>query len=361
MIQLKNEDAKYKSGKFTKWHIAAIALVAAVVFGCTYLLTKSDTFHDKYHREAEKIIGKSQSAPYELLLVANKEWLKTTAGQALTVVLQQPIEGLPQPEEHFRITKVNPSDFSGTFHGYSNVIMIEIGPQYKEARTFYRKDVYCRPQTIMHIQAPNDETFYEHLKANAGEMFRTFDNNEIRREKALLERHYSGIVMKQVKKQFNVSLNAPEDIDEVKEGKNFMWASSPKNEYRLNMCVYRVPGREFTNESFCAVRDSVMKINIPGKRDDQWMETDIRTLSQGLSMGGESYFIHKMVGLWDMHHDALGGPFISYIIEDSSTHEWTVVEGFIIAPNEDKREMIRQLEAAIRTIEIPSLKLYTEL
>lgn len=38
-----------------------------------------------------KTVGKVQSAPYELLVVADKEWLKTETGQKLVEVVEAPI------------------------------------------------------------------------------------------------------------------------------------------------------------------------------------------------------------------------------------------------------------------------------
>ena len=64
-----------------------------------------------------KVIGKVQSAPYELLVVADKEWLKTDAGQSLVNMTETPIEGIPQPEPNFRATYIYPHAFSGTFRG----------------------------------------------------------------------------------------------------------------------------------------------------------------------------------------------------------------------------------------------------
>ena len=46
--------------------------------------------------------GKVQSAPYELLVVANKDWLKTEAGQKLVEIVEAPISGLPQREGNSR-------------------------------------------------------------------------------------------------------------------------------------------------------------------------------------------------------------------------------------------------------------------
>jgi len=97
------------------------------------------------------------------------------------------------------------------------------------------------------------------------------------------------------------------------------------------------------------LRDSVMKLNIPGGRDDQWMETDPRTVvAEQVAFEGKSVPVVR--GLWDMRNDAMGGPFVCYLHTDTLRNRLLVAEGFVFAPEEKKRPIIRQLEAALQTL-----------
>lgn len=299
-------------------------------------------------------VGKAQSAPYELLLVANKDWLKTMAGQTLTVVLNSPIEGLPQPESHFRLTTVNPRDFSGVFRQYSNVIEVKIGHGCTEAKVTMKEDVYCRPQLLITLEAPNDEEFVNLVRERADIILSLFDDREIARERDYVKKHYSGKVLSQVKKQFGAEIYVPQDIDDIKTGKGFMWASDSKNEFRLNTCVYTLPLKNMTLDDFVAGRDSVMKINIPGDKDNQWMETEGRSVTfKAAELEQSAVPVIKVHGLWDMKNDAMGGPFVAYVYTDHVNNRLLVVEGFIFAPQKEKRAMIRELEGALQTVVLP--------
>lgn len=297
------------------------------------------------------MIGKSQSAPYELLLVANKEWLKSMAGQTLKVVLDSPIEGLPQPEPHFRVTTINPRDFNGTFRSYSNVIVARVGKDYPEPRVVLTQDMTCKPQLVITIEAPDDEQFVTLVRERAETILSMFDDREIHRERDYVRKHYSGKVHSQVRKQFGAELFVPEAIDDIKEGKDFMWASDSKNEFRTNICVYALPMKNMTLNDFVAARDSVMKINIPGDKDNQWMETDGRSVtfkSRELEEGSVPYI--EVHGLWDMRNDAMGGPFVANVYTDHGHNRLIVAEGFIFAPQKEKRAMLRALEGALQTL-----------
>lgn len=293
--------------------------------------------------------GKVQSAPYELLVVADKDWLSTEAGQSLVGTVEAPIEGLPQVEPNFRVTYINPYAFNGTFKGYANIVVAEVAKKHQEPSLSIRKNVYAQPQVVLYLSAPDNVTFEQYVKENRELMLMLLNENEFGREKRLLKKHHSGVVMKQAKKQFGVNFQVPQDIDDIKVGEHFLWASASKQDFRTNVCLYTLPMQDLALERFVEMRDSVMKINIPGGRDDQWMETDGRTVTGGwVSFDGKSCMAIR--GLWDMRNDAMGGPFVCYFYPDEEKGCLLVAEGFIFAPEEKKRALVRGLEAALQTL-----------
>ena len=295
--------------------------------------------------------GKVQSAPYELLVVANKDWLKTEAGQKLVEIVEAPISGLPQREGNFRVTYVDPEAFKGVFQFYANILVVKVDMKHEESRMTLEKDLYARPQMVEGLYAPTDWAFVRLLEAHKKDILRHFNENEFARERKFLEKNYNGAVMAQVKKQFGVSINVPQDVDDMKIGENFLWASASKKDFQQNVCIYTLPWSN--NLSFEDVRDSVMKVNIPGDREDQWMETDRRTVMID-DITRTDLLVAR--GLWDMRNDAMGGPFVSYVYTDTVRNRFLSVEGFVFAPDKKKRPIIRQLEAALQTVKFASGK-----
>ena len=289
--------------------------------------------------------GKVQSAPYELLVVANKDWLKTETGQKLVEVVEAHISGLPQREGNFRVTYVNPEAFKGVFQFYANILVVDVDTKYVEPKMTLEKDLYARPQVVEGLFAPTDVEFVKLLEAHKKDVLKEFNENEFARERRFLEKNYNGAVMAQVKKQFGVSIKVPQDVDDMKIGKNFLWASASKKDFQQNVCIYTLPLTD--NLSPEDVRDSVMKVNIPGDREDQWMETDRRTVMMDDITRPDLVVVR---GLWDMRNDAMGGPFVSYFYVDTVGNRLLVAEGFVFAPDKKKRPIMRQLEAALQTL-----------
>ena len=312
---------------------------------------------DEEKKAASPKKSQTLSAPYELLLVANKDWLKTANGSVFMDAVNQDIPGLPQKEPNFRVTSINPSAFRGTFTVYANVINVDIDKKYKEPKFVLSRDVYVNPQIILSIQAPNDVALIQLVEKNKANFLDVFINAELERECDYLTSTHSGAVYDAVKKKFGYTICAPKDIDKVnKESDNFLWASANGRSNELNLCVYTYPYTStstFTLDYFTQKRDSVMKENVQGEKEGQYVITEQYALSEKHKNGKDGY-IYEVRGLWEMENDMMGGPFVSYSQVDIKNNLVVVVEGFVYAPKKDKRELIREMEAALMTLKLNS-------
>jgi hypothetical protein len=66
----------------------------------------------------------------------------------------------------------------------------------------------------------------------------------------------------------------------------------------------------------------------------------------------DSIFRAELRGLWEMTTDMMGGPFVSQAFVNPYTNKVVVVDVFIYAPESNKRNLIRTLEASFYTIRI---------
>lgn len=305
--------------------------------------------------EAGKEKKQTISAPYELLLVANKDWLQTADGSKFLDAVNQDIPGLPQKEPNFRVTTINPSAFDGTFTVYASVINVDIDKKYKEAKFSISRDVYVQPQIILNICAPDGKSLVEYVNKYRDTFLNVFIEAELQRECDYLATTHSGVVADAVKKKFGYSINAPKDLDHInKDGVNFMWSSANGRGNELNLCIYTYPytsANTFTLDYFIHKRDSVMRENVRGEHDDQYMATEPRGIVTKQKNGKNGY-LYEVRGLWEMENDMMGGPFISYSQVDTVKNLVVVAEGFVYAPKKEKRELIREMEAALMTFKL---------
>lgn len=328
-----------------------LSLLAALLLLTLCLASCSDSKKDGGK------LGQPTSAPYELLVVAPKDWLNGSQGEPLRQIIEKEIPCLTQVEANFRVTSINPVAFRGAFLYYANVLMADIGSKYAEAEMQVARNVYCQPQVLVKLVAPDEASFARLCEERIDDVLRLFNDSELRRGVQRLQRQFSGIVQKQAQKQFGCDVRTPEELNAIKVGKDFFWASAEgRHENYLNLCMYSyayTSADQLTDEAIVQKRDSFMRQNIEGETLEDgrvpYMTTDHRVMqTRAIKVGNVN--VIELRGLWAMEYDAMGGPFVSYTFVDTDRQRILTAEGFVYAPNKKKRELIRRLEAALQTV-----------
>lgn len=299
----------------------------------------------------------SSGRPYEMLVVIDKDLWERPAGRALFNVLDTDVPGLPQPERSFRISNVGPDNFARGMRIFRNIIDVDIQPIYTQPKLKYSRDSYASPQMIMTIQAPDEASFEEYVTKNGQVILDFFTKAEMNRQIALLKKEHSNVVSTKVGSMFGCDVWVPLDMERYKVGKDFLWASSdkPNSDISTNFVIYSYPYTDkntFTKDYFIHKRDSFMKANIPGSLEGQYMATDADYVDvKEMVVRGEYAFEAR--GLWYMENDMMGGPFVSHARVDRPNGRVVVVEAFVYAPEKKKRDLMRQLEASLYTLNLP--------
>jgi hypothetical protein len=78
------------------------------------------------------------------------------------------------------------------------------------------------------------------------------------------------------------------------------------------------------------------------------------TFCRPISVKGS--YAYETRGLWYMENDGMGGPFVSHSRVDTVNNKVIVVEGFVFAPEKMKRGLIRRVEGALYTLNLPKEK-----
>ena len=105
-----------------------------------------------------------------------------------------------------------------------------------------------------------------------------------------------------------------------------------------------------------------MGANITGTGEDEHMETNKHVVLpeyKALNIGGK--YIGELRGMWRMENGLMAGPFVCHIRLDELNKRVIFAEGFCYAPNDGKRLLIRNLEAALYTLKLPSDNMMSEI
>ncbi len=302
----------------------------------------------------------SAGSPYEILIVGEPDDFQNGAVDTLYSILTDDVAGMAQSEPSFKVTKITENNFSRTLRLCRNIIVVNIDKStYTRCRFKYSKDVYAAPQIIMTIQAPDARSFLKYVDENRDQLVDFFNKAELNRQAELFREDHQPHISEEVKRMFGCEIWAPADLTRLKTGRNFMWARTErfvKNvEQVVNLVVYSYPYRDtntFTLDYFVHKRDSVMKVNVPGPREGQYMMTSMPfVLVSDETVHGA--YAQVVRGLWNIKGYDMGGPFVSVSRVDEKNQRVVVAEAFVFYPNQPKRNVLKRLEAALYTLHLP--------
>ncbi len=293
--------------------------------------------------------------PAEVLLVLDKDVMASSLKDSLKTLLECEVPGLNQSEAYFRVSRVPASIYRGEMLKMHSRLFVKVDESLPESAIRVAYDVDAAPQIHVQVAGPSVEELKSFLQGHADKVRQLLVDFQLKMQRPYLIRHASKSVSKELK-TMGYEGYLPEEIAWTKKGAEFIWGSSRSYEKQLNFVFYRYPsdGSEPKSvERMVQLRDSVMQCNIPGSEPGQWMETVWEggqpvVLNENRIMDGRPVSILR--GLWQMRNGAMGGPFVSYSWYDEDAGLMVVAEGFVYSPSTEKRDLVRRLEAGLRTI-----------
>lgn len=302
------------------------------------------------------IIGESKGLPSELLLVVDKPVWESDLQDTIRSIVEAQIPGLAQSEQMFRVTRIFTSHYDRMFGTMHSQLFVTVNPKLSKPMTGISRNVTAKPQIEVTVSAPTTDVLRVYLSANRQRIQDLLCDAQLEMCTAALQRKYCKRVSDQLRQVLGMDIRVPEDLKATKKGKDFLWCGTNRNQMDQNVVVYALPWDGKTGFDLTLAmerRDSVMKENIPGSRPDQWMQT-AREGGEALVSGRVRNILGRDVlevrGLWEMRNGALGGPFVCVVQVDTTRRKVIVAEGFVYSPSSEKRELMRELEASLRTL-----------
>lgn len=284
------------------------------------------------------LMPQSGGKPYEVVLIGDYDSI-------VYHELDADVEGLPQSEPYFDILMTDSA--SGSQLLARNVVIVNKDSlRYSRTHIRYDQDVNASPQLMVYIHTPSVAALQREMPQLGGRLRQLLTQAEMNRGKDFLKEKHNEKAERLIENVFGIKIQIPADLTSSKRGKQFLWLSNQSAEAQRCICLYEVAPYPAQDMS---IRDSVMKSNIQGETDTMYMCTTPGTAiayKQKQADGHEEYLVR---GLWEMHGDAMGGPFVQRIIPIDD-HRTIVCEAFVFAPGMNKRNLIRQLEASLMTL-----------
>ena len=267
-----------------------------------------------------KNLPASTGQPYEVLL----------EGDTLGIVkemLTEDVDILPQPEPMCDVISVKRGKVRGSYLLMRTRVIVSIG------KTFSIKvshDENATPQTIFRIYAASVQELRDSLQSRARLLQAPIYDVEQKHLAAVIKQNPEK--QKLVKKLFGIDIKIPVQLDASKEAKDFLWLSNNAARGMQSLIFLRVNAR-YEKKAI----DSMLRKNMVGETDSMYMQLSYpKMLYNNLTQG-----------LWEMKGDAMGGPYRMGRVPLNEDAIYII--GFVYAPEMNKRNLMKQLEAVMST------------
>lgn len=275
------------------------------------------------------------------------DW-KGKLGKSVQDNLSDVYEGLPLDEPQFSLDYLNPKAFSGFGRQSRNIIWFQ---KDSISRFQLAKDQFSKPQIIGLVTGEDSEVQQYFFEENIVLFSRTIKENE--RKEKLRRINKSPTKDKNLRNRFGYDLVYPSVYEILKDTANFIWIQKQVQKGHLNIIAYKISDR-ISDNNFNAkilnIRDSIGKLYIPGRLKGSYMITEraYKPYFYKVVLDGKKGYLTK--GTWEVANDFMAGPFVNYMVRDSLTEKWMVIEGFAFAPSMNKRDYMFELNTIITTI-----------
>ncbi|MGN0234099.1 MAG: DUF4837 family protein [Bacteroidaceae bacterium] len=298
----------------------------------------------------------SKGLPSELLLVTDEAVGKSDIMDSLNAMTQEPVPEIMQPEPMFHVLRVSERNYTQRYVTMHTKLFVRLNADVPNPMMGISRDASAFPQTEVTVSARNLNDLRIFLARHKQDVIQALLEGQLLVRMADLRKQNNAHVYRQACKHMGYSILVPKSVHAVKKGKRFLWAGSNQQERDMNVVIYEFPwnGRELDDTGYLvSVRDSVMKCNIPGENEGQWMQTsqvdgNPLVISQRKRFCGREYV--EMRGMWDVRNAPIGGPFVAMFTLDSIRGMVLATEGFVYSPSTEKRDLIRLVEASLLTI-----------
>jgi hypothetical protein len=302
-----------------------------------------------------------------LVVMANGHW-EGEPGAAVRSIFEQAINGLPQREARFKLAQTTPENFGTLLAVHHSVLLAVIDPSADTVGVLRQRNRHAKGQLLVQISAKDPVTWIGLIQREGYAAADLLEEHQRTRVGMRLARERDAALASSLKAQFDITLDVPGGYRVMKQGPSFSWLQRDRIVTGSGMDHNVIEGvlihvHPYSSDSTFTVpflvdqRDSVTQAFVEGPSPGSYMvvqrafeTTDLMPTSRSVTVDGRFGFL--MHGLFGMHGAKMGGPFVSLSTVDEERGRLVTVEGFVYAPQFDKREYVRELEALLFSLRL---------
>ena len=291
----------------------------------------------------------------EVIIVIDKAAWEGVVGSTLRDTLAADCPFLPQREPLYTLVNVAPSGFNNMFQIHRNIILVNINSSVVEPGVVFRQDVWAAPQCVININAADNETAVALIKDNSEKMKAFLEQSERDRVISNAKKYEELAIAPTVSEIIGGSPHFPSGYRIKMKTNDFVWVTYEPQYTQQSILLFKYPvvkGEEMlSRENLIADINKMLEKNVPGMFENTYMTIASVATPSLKYMKYKGHEFAELRGLWDVHNDFMGGPFVAHAFYSQDGKDVIVLFSFVYAPKYDKRHYLRQVESLIYSFE----------
>lgn len=292
----------------------------------------------------------------EVVLVIEPSLWDSDIGMEFKRKLSQEHPALPQSEPVFDLVHIPFTAFSNIFKTHRNVIITKIDKNLHEPKMIVQENLWAKPQIVVNVLAP-DKSSLEALIRDNGDLFvDRITNKELKRYRDNYKKYEQISLTDKIEKKFGVRVAIPRGYTMDLDTTDFTWFESRgRGDVVQGILIYSYdkPEVELTTDYLFAKRTQFTKRFVPGPIEGSYMTVERQTPAFRREIKVNGIDVIELRNLWKVENEFMGGPFISFSFVDEEKNKVINIDGFVYAPQFDKRDYLRQVEAILNSVQKP--------
>ncbi len=306
--------------------------------------------------EGSKLLPNVTGKAGEVVLVIEPNQWNSNIGQEFRNKFSQAHPALPQKEPMFDLVHIPYSAFSNIFKTHRTLIFAKIDKKISEAKIVVQEDLWAKPQLILNIIAPDKESLEQIVKEKGDIMVDRVLKAEMNRYADNYKKYEEYGMANHLEKKLGVRLVLPKGYSIKIDTTDFVWIENKgRGDMVQGILVYSFDksDEEITTDYIFQKRNYFTKKYIPGPKERTWMTVEDLAIPYTREITVNNIPVTEIRNLWKIENDFMGGPFVNFTLVDEKNNKIIGIDGFVYAPQFDKRNYLRQVEAILNTLQMP--------
>jgi Domain of unknown function (DUF4837) len=292
----------------------------------------------------------SKGAINSISIIIDDQLWNGEIGDTIRNKFAAPVIGLPQEEPIFTINQYPVKLLEGFMNTSRNIILVK-----KEPKSIFdiKENEFAKPQNVVHISGNSVQEILDTIEKNSDKIIAKIKLSEIKTIQKTNKTHL--LKLKKIKSKFRLNIEIPNTYKTIMRRNKFVWLKKEITSGSCSILIYETPKMDIKNKKLAVKnivknRDSISNLYIHGTTANAVMVTETTRRPYFFKTEISQRKVIETKGNWEMKNDNMGGPFINYTFLDGQRNRMLIIEGFCYAPSKEKRDLMTELEAIIKTV-----------